>query len=144
MVEHPAVTDTERRSAALVHLAGIVAPLWLPGVIWAVSRKKSRYVAAHAWQEFWDGIIWKGILLLVMLASVTWTVVRLVYHINTKFAEWNWDEMLWKVIVSVVVFVTLWLWNLVQALVQSSRAWKGQWPKRELKKLAKGGGAPSF
>lgn len=133
----PQVTESERKAAAAVHLVGIFAPLWVPLVVWVLFKGRSRFVASHAWAELWDGIILKGVLLLLMVVSTVWTVVRLVHHIRTEFKEFDWTEAAWKIVLTLAVMVVLWVWNLAQALVQTRRASKGEWPKSELRKLLK-------
>ncbi len=133
----PQPTPGERRTAAAIHLAGIFAPLWVPAIAWLVMRSQSRFIAAHAWQEVVDGLIWKATLLFSMIASLIWTVTRLVYHFQTGFAEWTWQEMLVKLVVSVGIFLTLFIWNLVQAILQARSAWNGKWTRREIRRDAK-------
>ena len=131
-------TDRERQIAALAHISGTFFPLWVPFLIYvAAKQRQSRFVAAHAWQEVMDGLIWKGILLILMIASLTLTVIRLIYHFQTEWRDFNWSEVLIRIGISLVVIGSIWVWNLIQALVQTRQAYKGVWPNRELKKLAK-------
>lgn len=133
----PEPTPGERRIAAAIHVAGIFAPLWVPAIAYAVARSQSRFVAAHAWQEVVEGLLWKALLLVVMISSLIWTATRLVHHIQTGFAEWTWQELLFKLLISITVFVSLFLWNLIQALLQARSALKGKWTRRELRRAAK-------
>lgn len=129
----PPTTDNERRLGALVHIGAIFAPLWLPFAVWGLTRDKAPYVAAHAWQEFRDAILWKGLLLVVAVISLSFTLVRLVHHYQTEWREVSWQEIALRVVVSLGVLAVLWVWNLVQALAAARAAYKGVWPKRALR-----------
>lgn len=133
----PEPTKHEKNVAAGIHIAGIFAPLWVPFVAYLITKNSSKFISAHAWQEAIEGIVWKGLLLLVMIASLSWTAVRLVYHIQTNWTTFEWQEVATRLVISLIVFLSLFLWNLLQAMNQARKAWKGQWPKREIKKLAK-------
>lgn len=133
----PEPTKHEKNVAALIHIAGIFAPLWLPFVAYAVTKSSSKFISSHAWQEAIEGIVWKALLLLVMIVSLSWTAVRLVYHFQTNWETFNWGEVAFRLILSIAIFGSLFLWNLIQALNQARKAWAGQWPKRVMKQLAK-------
>lgn len=137
----PETTPHERSAAAAIHLAGIFAPLWVPALCWFAFRKSSRFIASHAWQEIVDGILWKALLLVAMLGSLAWTLIRLAHHIQTNWKEFTWQELALKAGVSLALMATLFVWNLIQAVLQAKKAHAGQWPKRELKKIAKRAGA---
>lgn len=123
----------ERTFGALVHLGGIVGPLWIPLAVWIAVRGSSPFIAAHAWQEFRDAIVWKAGLLVVGLVSLSFTITRLVHHYQTEWREFSWQEVAGRAIVSVAVFGVLWVWNLVQAVAQARTAQRGVWPKRSLR-----------
>lgn len=53
----PEASSHERKVAAAIHIAGIVAPLWVPAIAYVVFRPRSRFIAAHALQEITDGVI---------------------------------------------------------------------------------------
>lgn len=134
----PAAPDLEKKLAAAMHAASIFAPLWFPFLVWVVAKStKTDFLRAHARQAAFEGIVWKAILLILMVVSLTVTIVRLFHHISTNFSEFQWDEVAFRVILSLVVFVTLWLINFVQSLFQATAAYKGTWPKRERKRHAK-------
>lgn len=123
------VSPKERGLGALVHLLGIVGPIWLPLAAWAVFKPFSAYVSAHAWREFRDAIIWKGFLLIVMVVSLSLSLARIVHHFQTGWQEFSWQEVAIRAVISLVVFCALWTWNLVQAVLAARAAWKGRWPK---------------
>ncbi len=133
----PSPNDRERQVATAIHVAGIFAPLWLPIVAYFIARPKSEFVAAHALQEVIDGIVWKALLLLTMIGGLAWSIVRLVHHFQTDFKEFSWQEVAWRVVFSVTLFSILFIWNLVQALIQANRAWKGQWTRRAVRAYEK-------
>lgn len=134
---HPETTPGERRLGALVHFAGIVGPIWLPLAAWFLFQRRSAFVAAHAWQEFRDAIFWKGLLLVIGAVSISISIARLIHHIQTEWREFSWEEIAIRVAISLVLFAVLWIWNLVQALMQARSALKGRWPKRALRQLAR-------
>lgn len=129
----PPTSDHERRLGALVHIGAIFGPLWIPLAVWGATRNTLPYVAAHAWQEFRDAILWKGLLLVVAVISLSFTLVRLVHHYQTDWREVSWQEIALRVAISLAVLAILWVWNLVQALAAARAAYKGIWPKRALK-----------
>lgn len=133
----PETTPSERNTAALIHIISIFTPLWVPALAWLYYRNSSRFISSHSWQEIVDGIVWKALLLIVMLVSLGFTISRLIYHFQTNWETFSWQELLIRLAISVTVFVTLFTWNLIQALNQARKARAGIWPKRELKKLAK-------
>lgn len=139
----PETTPSERNTAALIHVISIVTPLWVPAIAWFMHRKTSRFIASHAWQEIVDGIFWKALLLLVMLGGLGVTISRLIYHFQTNWETFTWQEILIRLAISVTIFLILFTWNLVQALNQARKARAGIWPKRELKKLARTGVNPT-
>lgn len=132
---HPETTESERRLGALVHIAAIFGPIWLPLAAWFVFRRTSAYVAAHAWQEVRDAIFWKGLLLVIGIVSISISITRLIHHFQTEWREFSWQEVALRFAISLVVLAVLWLWNLVQALMQAGAALKGQWPKRALRRM---------
>ncbi|MFM9873390.1 MAG: hypothetical protein ACKVQS_07995 [Fimbriimonadaceae bacterium] len=133
----PETTPAERNTAALIHIVSIFTPLWVPALAWFFYRNTSRFISSHAWQEIVDGIFWKALLLLVMLVSLCFTITRLIYHYQTNWQNFSWQELLIRIAISLAIFGTLFTWNLIQALNQARKARAGIWPKRELKKLAK-------
>lgn len=72
-----------------------------------------------------------------MIASLIWTATRLVYHVNTAFAEFTWQEVVFKVILSLAAFIVLFCWNMTQAILQARGAWRGDWTRRERRRAAK-------
>ncbi|MBA4291417.1 hypothetical protein C0431_00425 [bacterium] len=133
----PETTQSERNTAALIHIISIFTPLWVPAIAWFLHRNTSRFIAAHSWQEIVDGILWKALLLLVMLGGLGVTISRLVYHYQTNWETFTWQEIIIRLAISLTLFVVLFTWNLIQALNQARKARAGIWPKRELKKLAR-------
>jgi hypothetical protein len=132
-------TQTERRLGALVHIGGIFGPIWLPLAAWFAFRRKSAFVAAHAWQEFRGAIFWKALLLGMAVVSLSISITRLVYHFQTEWREFTWQELALRVAISLFVLAALWVWNLVQALVQARAALQGVWPKRARRPLVSTG-----
>lgn len=124
----PPVRPVDRQLGAAVRLAGVIGPLWLPLVAWAVLRPVSSFAAAHAWHEFRDGLVWKGILLVVMVVSLILTLVRLNFHIASNWTQFSWGELLIRAGLTVLVLGTLFVVNLFQAVFQARRAYQGQWP----------------
>lgn len=141
---NPPVTDRERQLATLMHAASVFTPLWLPFIVWAVaSRSNVPFLTAHSRQAAFEGIYWKAFLLFLMVVSLGFTVARLVYHYNTQWQELTWQEGLFRVLISIIVFVALWVFNLVQSVLQARSAYKGVWPKRERKRFAKAFASPN-
>jgi len=95
-----------------------------------IFRPVSPFIAAHAWHEFRDGLIWKGILLLLGTVSLGFTLVRLSFHYQTDWREFTWSEIAVRVLLGLTVLLVLSLWNLLQAFNQARRAWVGEWPRR--------------
>ncbi|MBI5706868.1 MAG: hypothetical protein HZC36_07750 [Armatimonadetes bacterium] len=114
---------------ALVHLLGIVGPIWLPLLAWAFAKPFSAFVSAHAWRELRDAMVWKAFLLLVMAVSLSFSVARIVHHFQTGWQEFSWEEVATRAAISLAVFLVLWTWNLVQAILAARAAWMGRWPK---------------
>lgn len=137
--EHPPTTSTERTVASMIHIAGIVAPLWVPLLAWFIHRKTSRFIASHAWQEVVDGIVWKGIFLLALVFSLVRGAIFLVNQFQSNWENFSWVALGWQFGTGVAITLGLFIWNFGQALNQANKARKGYWPKRELKKQAKQG-----
>ena len=128
--DEPMPSPSERTWASGTHLASIFFPLWVPVIIFVVNRHRSRFISAHALQAVYEGLWWKAILLVAMIASLIWTVVRGVYHYQTGFENWSWQELVVKGLVSIGVLATLFLINTVQSIVQTFQAKAGRWPKQ--------------
>lgn len=131
-------SDSERRVAGWMHLASIIAPLWFPFVVWLVAQQKSLYVAAHARQAAFEGIFWKALLLAFTVGSVIWSVVVLIGHFQTGFENFEWQQVAWKVGISLGVVVVLGVTNFVFSLFQAKAAFCGVWPRRALKRMKAG------
>ncbi len=122
---------------ALVHIGAIFGPIWLPLAAWFVLRRSSAFVAAHAWQEFREAILWKGFLLVIGIVSLSITITRLIHHFQTEWREFSWQEVALRVAISLTVFAVLWVWNLVQALMHARAALRGMWPKLALREMVR-------
>lgn len=121
-----------------MHIISIFAPLWFPFVVWAGAKSSNKpFLKAHARQAAFEGIVWKAFLLILMVASAIWTIVRLFHHFSTNFQQFDWSEVGFKLLLTIGVFGTLALINFVQSVFQAIHANKGKWPKREVKKFTK-------
>lgn len=137
-VQIPDVSMSERKLAMAMHIASIFAPLWFPFVVWAGAKATSTpFLKAHARQAAFEGIVWKAILLVLMIGSITWTIIRLFQHLSTNFQQFEWSEVGIRLLISVAIFGTLAIFNFVQSIFQAIHANQGKWPKREMKKFAK-------
>ena len=126
----PMPSPSEKSRAALTHAASIFFPLWVPAIIYAVHRRSSRFVSAHALQAIYEGIVWKAILLLAMIISIGFTIYRVIFHVQTQGEHFRWEEVAIRAVISFLVIATLFLINTVQSIIQTFQAKSGKWPKQ--------------
>lgn len=134
----PDPTEKEMHLARAMHIASIFTPLWVPFVVWILTPKQMKFLRAHARLAAFDGIIWKAIFLVLAVISLTITIITLIHHFSTQWQDFEWSQVIWRVVISLLVLGTLFTVNLVQSIKQAFDAKKGLWPKREQKLLAKG------
>lgn len=130
----PVALDWEKKGGAAIHLVSIVAPFWVAGLTWLLLRGKSRFVAAHAFQELLDGVTWKLISWIISGGLLIWSLSSLVQLIQTRGESFDWRMLALRVAIALTVGLAIFIYNAVSSLRQASRAFKGQWPSRVEKK----------
>lgn len=133
----PEAPVTEKRLATLMHVISIFAPLWFPFLVWIVVGRSMAFLGAHSRAAAFEGILWKALLLIFGLISIIWTATRLVYHIDTGFAHFEWTEAAIKLAITLLVAGILAIANFITSIFQARSAWKGIWPRREIRLAAK-------
>ena len=142
-------TQSEKRMAAVMHIAGIFAPWLAPLGFYAAKRKKSRYIADHSLDSVFGTLTFSILLGLVCLASFSYTVYRIYGYWQDDWAPFK--ENLWPTIGEFVIrFIIGWIaltifqiFNTIMSIKQAAEALAGRWPKygrkkrqRELENLA--------
>jgi len=130
-------TLAERRSAGLLHLATIPAPIVAPVVALALSRR-SRYLSAHALQSLYGTLALNLMLGAALLVSFGYTLSRLWHHYQTDWREFSLVEFLVRFAIGWAILALLAAVNAILAVRDALRAYRGDWPKerRVLKQLA--------
>lgn len=124
-------TDKQDRSwAAAVHISSIFWPLIGPIVGWVIFNRSRPFVSSHAKQALLEAIVLNVSLFLMGLASLTYTIFRVVHFVQTNWKDFSWQEFLIRFIVGFVVLGLLELINIVVSINQARRAFLGDWPKR--------------
>ena len=94
-MEATEVTQGDRTTAAAMHVGSIFAPVLVPAVSYVAFRRSSRFVAAHSLQALYETFALNLLLLVVGIASLSYTAVRLYgYYQN----DWQ-DFSIWEFLV---------------------------------------------
>lgn len=133
----PMPTQTERGLAALVHVISLFAPLWGPLIGGVVARGRSRYVEVHSWKALKEYFILTLGYFVYGAISITISLVRLYNYWQNNWENFNWMEILLRFAIGWLILLILAGILLVLNVIQAYKAWKGEWPKAEIKKQAK-------
>lgn len=125
--------DGERKLAALVHVGSIFGPLWVPLIAWFWQRRKSEYVAAHAWQAIRDLLFLNVILVTIGLISLVMTITSINQHYQEGWENFSIWPVLVKFAVVWIIVAILGLINTVQSVIQAMKALRGDWPRHSIR-----------
>ena len=120
------VADRDR--AKWIHLASILAPLTAP-LVGFIAGTKAPFIKAHALECAFDLLKWK-ILLFAVRIYMLFSAVLKIAQMLTQEVEFDWKSMIIRGIAGFVMLACFEIWNIIQAIAASKRAWKGQWPKK--------------
>lgn len=130
--------QTDRTTAAAVHIGAIFAPLIVPIVAYVVTRNKREFVAAHARQSLTETIVLNVLLGAAMLCSTAYTVWRLWNFYQNDWQDFSIWEFIVRFIVGWVLLGILWVVNLIVSIVQALQALRGKWPRSAVRRLTRG------
>lgn len=131
----PSVTQAEKGYAAAVHLVSLFAPLWGPLIGVVVARGRSRYVEVHAWKALKEYFLLTLAYLIYGGISITFFLIRLYQLYQDDWQNIPWGQFILRFAIGWVVFFLIGIVLLVLNLIQAWRAWQGEWPKSEVRKL---------
>lgn len=129
-------TREERLLACLICLSAIPFPYAGPLVGWIVGRR-SPYVRYHAIAMALEEAALTAGSILLILASLCWTVVSLI-RTGLDLEHIDWKFMLIKAAAFWLILQALALGNTLAAVVSAVRAYRGRLPRRKgaLKRLS--------
>lgn len=120
----------ERHVAAAMHVASIFFPYVAPAIAYFVFRGRSRFVAVHALQAFFEALILNIVLIIGLAISLAFTIVKIVELIQTQGQSFSWD-MVWqaliKAVATYVILALVSLWYTIASVVQALQALDGRW-----------------
>ena len=124
---------SDRILGASVHVSSIFWPLLGPLVGWLAFRKQKPYVAAHARQALLETALLSVGLFLALVASTAYTVVRISHFIQTNWADFTWQEFIFRFLAGWILLAVLELANTFFSIVQAVGALNGRWPRSTAK-----------
>ena len=133
----PQVTQTERGYAAAVHLISLFAPLWGPLIGGIVAKGRSRYVEVHAWKALKEYFLLTLAYLVYGAISITFFLVKVYQLYQNNWQDIPWVQLILRFAVGWVIFFIIGIVLFILNVLQAWRAWKGEWPKSEVKKLTR-------
>jgi hypothetical protein len=133
-IMHP--RPSERTAAALMHVGSIFAPVLAPVAVYAISRNRSNFVAAHAWGAIREWLFLKLTLLAVGTVSLIYTITRLVQYYQADWQGFSIWEFLLRFAVGYILLNIVGLIVTALSILQAVRAWKGHWPRYLARKNA--------
>jgi hypothetical protein len=100
-----------------------------------MSRGRSKFVEQHALTAIFEQLLLKLMLFIGGAASVIWTVVRVVQHVNEHGVSVSWD-VLWPILLKMGVtwafLGLLAIYLTAKSILQALQALDGKWPNKGL------------
>ena len=135
-------TTSEKRMAAVMHIAGIFAPWLAPLGFYAVNRKKSRYIADHSLDSIFGTLTFSIFLGVIFLISMALSIRQLYIYWQSDWEVFRSWEAFWPAAGQFVVkFIVVWILltifqiiNTILSIKQAAEAIAGRWPKFGRKK----------
>lgn len=124
------VSKSDAGWAAGVHVASIFWPLIGPIVGLALFRTRP-FVLAHAKQALLETLILNVAVFLAGLASLTYTVFRVVHFVQTNWQDFHWQEFLLRFLIGWILFGLLEIVTIVVSVRQALGALRGDWPRQK-------------
>ncbi len=134
--------QSERSTAAAVHIGAIFVPIWVPLIAYFVTRKRREFVAAHARQSLVETLVLNVLIGIAMLGSLCYTVWRVYTLYQGGVENIDWSDVIWQSLLRLGVWWlamgVLWLINTIVSVRQAMQALRGEWPKSVRKRAARG------
>jgi hypothetical protein len=101
----------------------------MPLIAFFLARGKSRFVASHALRATFETIVLNAILFTITAVGLIYSAVRLIYHFQTNWVEFSWQEVVIRFGIGIAIWLVLQGWNIVQSVGQAIKAYQGKEPK---------------
>ena len=118
----------ERRWAAAMHMASVVAPFLSPILGLALFRN-SAYIRAHSAKALTEALALKVAFVIGVTCSVAFTTWQLWNLYLNDWQGWDWSAFLLRLLLGWLIVTILGFLTAIQSFVAAFRAHSGEWTK---------------